>query len=161
MRPAQRSLYPALIFRNISADGSYIFLADCSVLKLLHQACLNFFILCHDHYAGGVFVKPVHKVRNKLAFKMAGQRVYKRAFGMPAGGMNHKPRPFVDYNDVFIFVNYLKRNIFRLNFIFFVYYYNFNLIAFLEPAGRGCFLRIDQHMSHIYQALKITARVFL
>jgi len=76
-------------------------------------------VLRHHHQSGRVLVETVHDARafdaadaGKAAAAMGDQRINQRAGFMPGGRMHHETFGLVDNDDVVIFVDDVKRDIF-------------------------------------------------
>ena len=119
--PSYISFYASLVFLEVSPYKGIITAVCCLVEELHSQFCLCQWCLCHYKQSTGVFVYTMYESYFRIIgiivwyiFKMPSHSVYQCAMIVAASRMHHHPCWFV-YNHQFgVFVDDVKRNIFRL-----------------------------------------------
>ena len=83
---------------------------------------MGFVIFGNDHDAAGILIQPVHDtgadhpVDARQVLTVKQQRIDQRARIMPRRRMHHHAPGFIEHDHIFIFIDDIQRNVFRLRF---------------------------------------------
>ena len=121
---------------NITDDGSFILFYSSPyqsailafgrfIEELDSQICLGIRCFSNHQQARSVFINPVDKSDVRVVriiigviFHMPGKSIDQRAMIIPVSRMHHQSGRLVDDHQIGVFINDIKGNIFRNNFIF-------------------------------------------
>ena len=140
--------YRSLIFADVAPNYCNIFSFNGMDEKLFGKVKLCFVIFCHHQQSGCILVNPVHKHTHSFIFgvralrnaEVVGEGVNECAVEMPVTRVHNHSGRFVYHKDVIVFINYVKRNIFRQNLKSapLIWHHELNYIPRLDDAVRLC-----------------------
>ena len=108
------------IFAQPSGNEREINLLDRALLELRGQSAVRLVVFRNDQAAARLFIKPMHYSRPFFPAdsgkfrKMMKERIHQGVLALSGTGMNNESCLFVDYDQIFVFVQNFERDRFRL-----------------------------------------------